>query len=164
MSLHRLFLMRHGEAGWAKDDFSRPLTGSGRRQIKISGNWMAEKSYIPSLTLCSSSARTRETQSILRRILTVASDHQAVTMDSLYDSTRESIRDALVSKSSSSDILLIGHNPGLDDFVSWMCGVDISSVDELFNFNTGSVCVLQYALENNAITFGSGHILDSAHP
>ena len=155
MSLYRLFLMRHGEAGWTKDDFSRSLTVSGRRQIKISGNWMVEKSYIPSLTLCSSSARTRETQSILRRILTVASDHQAVTMDSLYDSTRESIRDAL---------LLIGHNPGLDDFVSWMCGVDSSTVDDVFNFNTGSVCVLQYALENNAITFGSGHILDSAHP
>ena len=164
MSLYRLFLMRHGEAGWIKDDFSRPLTVSGRRQIKISGNWMNERGYIPNLTIFSSSARTRETQSILRRILRVASDHQAITMDSLYDSTRESIRDALFSKSSSSDILLIGHNPGLDDFVSWMCGVDISSVDELFNFNTGSVCVLQYALENNDITFGSGYILDSLHP
>ena len=156
--------MRHGEAGWTKDDFSRPLTVNGRRQIKISGNWMVERGYIPSLTLCSSSARTRETESILRRILTGASDHQAITMDSLYDSTRESIRDALFSKSSSSDILLIGHNPGLDDFVSWMCGVESSSFDQLFVFNTGSVCVLQYALENNAITFGSGRILDGMHP
>ena len=125
---------------------------------------MNERGYIPNLTIFSSSARTRETQSILRRILRVASDHQAITMDSLYDSTRGSIRDALVSKSLSSDILLIGHNPGLDDFVSWMCGVDSSTVDDVFSFNTGSVCVLQYALENNAITFGSGHILDSVHP
>lgn len=164
MSSYRLFLMRHGEAGWTVPDFSRPLTASGRRQIKTSGNWMVEKSYIPSLTLCSSSARTRETHSILRRILTVASNHQAIIMDTLYDSTRESIRDALFSKAVLSDILLIGHNPGLDDFVSWMCGVDSSSVDELFTFNTGSVCVLKYALENNAITFGSGHILDSLHP
>ena len=84
MSLYRLFLMRHGEAGWAKDDFSRLLTGSGRRQIKISGNWMVEKNYIPSLTLYSSSIRTQETRS--------------------------------------------------------------------------------YALENNAITFGSGRILDGMHP
>ena len=156
--------MRHGEAGWARDDFSRSLTVSGRRQIKISGNWMVEKNYIPSLTFYSSSIRTQETRSILGQILAVASDHQAITMDSLYDSTRDSIRDTLCSIPPSPDILLIGHNPGLDDFVSWMCGVESSTFDQLFVFNTGSVCVLQYALENNEITFGSGHILDSMHP
>jgi phosphohistidine phosphatase len=156
--------MRHGEAGWTQDDFSRPLTVSGRRQVKILGNWMVEKNYIPSLTLYSSSVRTQETRSILGHILAVASDHQAIRMDSLYDSTRDSIRDTLCSMSPSPDILLIGHNPGLDDFVRWMCGVDTSSFDQLFVFNTGSVCVLQYALENNAIIFGSGHILDSMHP
>ena len=156
--------MRHGEAGWTKNDFSRPLTASGRRQIKISGNWMVEKNYIPSLTFYSSSARTQETRSILGHILTMTSDHQAIIMDSLYYSTRESIRDALCSKSPSPNMLLIGHNPGLNDFVDWMCGLESSSFDRSFDFNTGSVCVLEYALENNAITFGSGLILDSVHP
>ena len=164
MLVYRLFLIRHGEAGWAKDDFSRSLTVSGRRQIENSGNWMAEKDYVPSLTLYSPSVRTQETRSILRDILIAASDHQAIAMDPLYDSTRTSIRDALSSVPLSQDILLIGHNPGLNDFVSWMCGVDSGSFNELFNFNTGSVCILGYTLENNTITFGCGHILDNVHP
>ncbi len=125
---------------------------------------MVEKKYIPSLTLYSPSIRTRETRSILGNIVAMGSDYEAIIMNSLYDSTRESIKEALFSKSPSSDILLIGHNPGLNDFVSWICGVDSSSFDEPFNFNTGSVCVLQYVLENNAITFGSGQILDGIHP
>jgi phosphohistidine phosphatase len=162
--MYRLFLMRHGEAGWAKNDLLRPLTAQGRIQATVSGNWMREKEYFPTTIYCSPSERTLETVAIVEKILGTAGNCGVKVVDSLYDSTISTIKNTLQSNFSSRSMLLIGHNPGLMDFLTWMCGVESDLHGGFFDFSTGSVCILVCSLENQAFTYGCAHIIDSINP
>ncbi len=163
MSIYRLFLMRHGEASWATDDIFRPLTERGKRQVQVSGKWMNKKKYIPDAIFYSPSTRTRETRLILGAVIAASIDCQDTVLQSLYECSTASIKDTLHSRPLSLNTLLIGHNPGLTDFVNWLCGNDFGIDDNLFDFGTGSLCVLEYTLENQVITFGCGNLVDSIH-
>jgi hypothetical protein len=59
-----LYLLRHGKSEWGDpglDDHDRPLAARGERAAAVVGIHFAQQDYQPSLVLCSSARRTRET-------------------------------------------------------------------------------------------------------
>ena len=121
-----LFIVRHSKAAYMDpqfDDFDRPLTAAGQQSITILLEQIKDISVAPDVVLCSAARRTRETLEGLRSLL--SSFCRVDFDDELYAASRQ----ALASKIHQVDdqcaaLMLVGHNPGLEQLVSWLLGDD----------------------------------------
>ena len=68
--MDRLILLRHGKAeahAASGQDFDRPLTERGRRDVALVARRLAEAGQVPDLVLVSPAARARETWEAMAR-------------------------------------------------------------------------------------------------
>jgi phosphohistidine phosphatase len=81
------------------------------------GRLMKQEQLVPDLVLCSSAQRTRETASLFFAEWTVSPS--IVYRDDLYHAEPVQIEGILNSIDNSIEFLMIiGHNPGLEEFLS----------------------------------------------
>ncbi len=118
-----LYLMRHAKSDWhsaAQADFDRPLNQRGARDAARMGQWLQEQQFAPSIILSSPAQRARQT------VLAVAEasgveEHEVVFNQDLYLADRATLLNNLRSIPDSIDcVLLVAHNPGLDELVEWL--------------------------------------------
>lgn len=65
----RLVMLRHAASSWAETevkDADRPLTEAGRASASATARNVAGRGWMPDLTLCSNSRRSRETVEVMR--------------------------------------------------------------------------------------------------
>jgi phosphohistidine phosphatase len=119
-----LLLMRHGKSSWDDplvEDFDRPLTARGERGAKRIGRWLKDSKLCPDAVLCSTAVRARDTWSLVSDQL--ASIPTVDWMGELYHCPVEGFVEALQRLSSDVKcVLIVGHNPGLEDLVARLCG------------------------------------------
>lgn len=124
----RLYLLRHAHplaAATHQPDFERELSPSGLRQLpKIAGDIIKRTNSFSNLVIYSSTARrTRQTvQGVIGNI----SGIKVKYLHELYLPKREQLLDFVNNLSTSKDILLVGHNPGLSQLASYYSGEQIS--------------------------------------
>ena len=122
MPPERLILMRHAKSSWADPnvgDHDRPLNARGRRAATLVGGHLRHARLRLDLVLCSSATRARQTL----ELLDVASNAEVLVEDQLYgaDAMALLVRLRKVPAAVGS-LLVIGHNPGLEDLVSMLIG------------------------------------------
>ncbi|EWC61130.1 Phosphohistidine phosphatase SixA [Actinokineospora spheciospongiae] len=121
--MRRLVVLRHAKSAWPEGvpDYRRPLADRGRRDAAAVGRWLAAKVGPVDVTLVSPATRTRQTWDIVAAELdgapTVVHDEQ------LYGEGPDSILAVLGTLPQSAEtVLLIGHNPDLEDVVATLSG------------------------------------------
>ena len=124
----RLVVMRHAKSSWkssAATDHERPLNARGRRAAPLVGARLVELGWAPEVVLSSDSARTRETLERMQPILSAgAKVHYS---RDLYLAGIEEIREQLRLVPPEVTVLLIlGHNPGFEEFVTWLSGEEVT--------------------------------------
>ncbi len=117
--MKNLHLLRHAKSSWddpVERDFDRPLNGRGHRAARRMGEWLlAERLHFDRI-LASPALRIRQTiegiEAGLGQRLPVEPDKRIymASAASLFDIVRE-CPDAV------ADLLVIGHNPGLEDLL-----------------------------------------------
>ena len=116
--MHRLILLRHGEAereSASGDDFDRRLAPRGQRESSAMGATLADLGLTPDVALVSSSARTRDTWAAVEPCFPKA---RAVFEDALYHAEAPVVRDAAEQALREANIVMVvGHNPGLQELV-----------------------------------------------
>ena len=119
MAKKELLLFRHAQAGAGSltgRDFARVLTDFGRSQPEPAGHALVSAGFSPQLVLCSSSARTRETLSLLQ-LSGLCAQAEIQFSDALYECTTRQVLMELAGVDESIErVLLVGHNPSLSDF------------------------------------------------
>ena len=120
----RLILLRHAKSEKAEAgqrDHARRLNARGRDDAPMIGAYMARHGLVPDRALVSSAARTRETWE--RVAAALAAQPQAIHEERLYNANSEGIL-ALVKETESGvrTLLLVGHNPGLEDLIEHLTG------------------------------------------
>jgi phosphohistidine phosphatase len=125
-----IYLLRHAKSSWKKDlpDHERPLAGRGRRAAKAIRGHLDELGAGPELVLCSSARRTRETLALIEPALGEA----AIRIErSLYGAESGELLDHLRAVPDGvGSVMLIGHNPGLQDLALELAEPS-ADVDEL---------------------------------
>jgi phosphohistidine phosphatase len=114
----RLHVLRHAKSSWkdpALADHDRPLAGRGRRAGTAICGYIGSNGIDPDLILCSTAARARET---LARIEPALGRQEVKVERALYGASA----DALIARlqrlgGRCESVLIIGHNPGLQDLV-----------------------------------------------
>jgi phosphohistidine phosphatase len=98
-------------------DFDRPLNARGRRAAQAMAEWLSARSLHVDVVLCSAALRTRETLAAVRPALGATAE---IRVDKrLYLAEEDDLLERLAELDEDpqppSQVMLIGHNPGLAD-------------------------------------------------
>jgi phosphohistidine phosphatase len=118
-----LILLRHAKSAWPADtpDVTRPLAERGRRDAAAVGRWLREQVTKIDLVLCSPAVRAVQTWNLaaaqLEAIPRVHHDER------LYSACAEELLQVTLELPHKvSTVVLVGHNPGLEDFLELLTG------------------------------------------
>jgi len=118
-----LVLLRHGKSDWSggEPDHLRPLARRGRRQVPEAGRWLAGHVGVIDLAVVSTAERTRETWRLAAAELEAS---PPVREDArVYAASPRSLLDVIGEvPAEAATVVLVGHNPGLEDLVASLTG------------------------------------------
>ena len=120
-----LLIFRHGKSDWttaAPTDFHRPLARSGRKAVKRMGRWLKEQKLLPDHIVSSPAKRARQTAERLCRSADLPKD-SIHWEGNIYEADVEALLGVLAAcPGSAQRVMLIGHNPGLEELVQYLSG------------------------------------------
>jgi phosphohistidine phosphatase len=118
--LKHLFLLRHAKSSWEDQDLpdhDRPLASRGRKAAKRVAKHLRDEGISPSLVLCSSARRTRET---LER---VEPGGDVRVERELYGASASELLERLRRvPDETQSVMLIGHNPAVQELALELAG------------------------------------------
>ena len=129
-----LYLLRHAKSSWKNQtllDIERPLNGRGRKASEAIGGFLKKEKIIPDLVLSSSAVRARQTTDIIMEAAKLSTD---VRFDErIYEAGAPRLLEVVKQiEKSKNTVLLVGHNPGLEEFLELLTGaVEIMSTATL---------------------------------
>ena len=141
-----LMVMRHAKSSWSDAttaDHDRPLNTRGRSAAGDMGRFAARNGLLPDVVLASDSRRTRETVELWAD---AADWHGPVDhLPELYHASAagllEVARLARAEMAGADRVMLVAHNPGIEDLVSTVC-------DDLVTVPTGTLAVMEHASDD----------------
>ncbi len=163
----RLVLMRHAKSDWFSgvgDDFSRPLSDRGIRDARQMGRWLVAGGYLPSAILSSPSRRTRQTLELLADGSGLDLDARTEWMDDLYHASAGSLRTLLRRVARRPTLMLLGHNPGLEELLAFLVDDDRMLGGYGKRFPTAAVYVLDVVGELADVQAGCARIIAHQRP
>jgi phosphohistidine phosphatase len=120
-----LLLLRHAKSGSlapGSNDFDRTLTDRGRRAAELVGAYVSSHKLHLDLVISSPAVRTRETAEIVLRSSNKRVDLQYDQR--IYEATTQDLLEVIHDvEKRSKQILLVGHNPGLEELLRLLTGV-----------------------------------------
>jgi phosphohistidine phosphatase len=121
-----LSILRHAKSSWddpSLPDHERPLAPRGLRATKRLAAHLIEIGCDPELVLCSDAVRTRAT---LERVQSAFTAPTVQIEEALYGATADRLLARLRDVPDRvQSVLLIGHNPGVQELVADLAGEDL---------------------------------------
>lgn len=116
-----LTILRHAQAGTGSMDYTRMLTGDGWRQAEAAADALKAARFHPGRVLCSPALRTHETLTAVRSAVSIP--EPSILYDkSLYNADAESLARLVAENLPASPLLVVGHNPGLEQLARYLTG------------------------------------------
>jgi len=120
-----LLILRHGKSDWttgAATDFDRPLAKRGRKAVKRIARWAREQDCLPDAVVSSPALRARQTTHRWCRRAGIA-DLPVVWESAIYMADPGTLLRVLArAPSAAGRVLLVGHNPGLEELLCYLAG------------------------------------------
>ena len=157
-----LLAMRHAKSSWDEpnlDDFDRPLNSRGERDAPKMGKRIAKKG-IHVDHICSSPANRAISTA---KLMAEAIDYPLKKIQkeqALYHAGEDSILKIISSLPDTAErVLLVGHNPGLTDFVNNFPGTSIE------NIPTAGLVVIEFDIKEwKSATWKNGKVVHVDSP
>jgi len=127
--MKKISLLRHAKSDWqdtSQRDFDRPLNDKGIRVAKAMGRWIAKKKILFDHIIASPAERVKET---FENFSEGYSEKLNIVWErKIYLASSATILDMIRETSDDhSHILVVGHNPGLEDIIFDLVPDDASS-------------------------------------
>jgi phosphohistidine phosphatase len=120
-----LLLLRHAKSDrqqLSSGDISRPLNKRGRGAALRVGNWMKRHRIRPQWVICSTALRTRETLDLMRSEVNIADELIAFDKRAYLADVGALLAILARCPEDMNNILVIGHNPGMEQLLDYLCG------------------------------------------
>lgn len=144
---HRLILMRHAKSAWPDGvaDFDRPLAPRGETAAPLMGRWLGEQDFRPEVALVSAALRTRATWAeVAPSLIGTPARFEPKIYNARASTLLELVR---AQPQSAKAILVIGHNPGMQELAHGLADPDRSDIEALRRlarkYPTAGVAVLE---------------------
>jgi phosphohistidine phosphatase len=118
-----LLILRHAKSSWddsSISDHDRPLNQRGLKTAPLMGTLLKANKLVPDLILSSTALRAVETARLVAQAAEFNKSIPAVA--SFYPGDPVSYIETLKTQVSAQSIMIIGHNPGLEDLVYTLTG------------------------------------------
>ncbi|MTI19255.1 histidine phosphatase family protein [Rhodobacteraceae bacterium RKSG542] len=144
----RLLLLRHAKSDWSEPglhDHDRPLNARGWKAADLAGQHIQQYQMVPATILCSTALRTRQT--LMQLLPHLRADMKIQIMRDLYMQGDLQYIDTIRALGGpSSKLMLIGHNPAIQDTALELAG---KGNPELFDqmeekFPTAAMAVIDF--------------------
>jgi len=166
----QLFILRHAKSSWddpGVHDHDRPLAPRGRQAVQILHTYVRVHRIEPSLVLCSSARRTRET------LEGVAPTGESLTEPGLYAASAGGLLDRLRQiPAGTPSVMLIGHNPAMQMLVLRLAAPALSQLEDedgdlatvQRKFPTGALATITFDCEWRDLVAGAGRLTGLVRP
>ncbi|MGP3972021.1 SixA phosphatase family protein [Streptomyces sp. 6N223] len=158
----RIVLLRHAKADWPQvSDHDRPLADRGRKDAPVAGRWLAGAGVSPELTLCSTATRCRETWKLTAPEL--SRRPKTVYDDRLYEASLGELIAVINGVDDAiRDLMLVGHNPGIQALADALSGEGEGDALARMNrsgFPTSAMAVLSLTGDWKSVEHGSARLV-----
>jgi phosphohistidine phosphatase len=118
----KLLLLRHAKSAWPDvPDHERPLAKRGRRDAPAVGRWLSQSGYLPSLVLCSTARRARETWQLAQA--EIDSTAPARFEKGVYQATAARLLELVrQTPPGVAALLVVGHDPAISQLALMLAG------------------------------------------
>lgn len=148
-----VILLRHAKSDWSdagQRDFDRPLNDRGERAATLMGRWAKREALQVDRLVASPAARVVDT---LDRFQESFGAMPAPSWDKrVYLASAAMLADVIAEGDDGQDsVMLIGHNPGLEQFILEMVpddGLSLLRDDVAEKFPTAAMAVLDFDVEH----------------
>jgi phosphohistidine phosphatase len=166
VSMKRLYLLCHAKSSWDDQtlaDHDRPLAPRGRRAAKVMAKHLGRKGIAPELVLCSPSTRTRQT---LKRIGPGLGKNADVRIEpELYAAPARDLLEVLHKVPDEVEsVMLIGHNPGIQDIALSLDSGGAASRRGRSKFPTAALATLELNATWRELEPGSAELVSLVKP
>lgn len=124
--MRELLVLRHAKSRWDQptvDDHDRTLAPRGLDAARTMGALIAEAGWLPERILCSTATRAKETLALAREHWPAEPPIPTSELATLYLAAPSRILEIVRRQPDAvARIMLVGHNPGLQSFVSRLAG------------------------------------------
>ena len=121
-----LLILRHAKSSWKFSDLAdhdRPLNKRGKRDAPKIGNLLKEKDLVPDIIISSTAVRAEKTAKMVAKASKYKDEDDVALSDSLYTAGPDAYIDVLTNlQNKYNTVLVIGHNPGLEELVKILSG------------------------------------------
>jgi phosphohistidine phosphatase len=155
----QLYVLRHAKSSWddpALADHDRPLAARGHKAVKLLAEHVREHRISPAQVLCSTALRARET------LDGVAPGGERLIEPELYGaSAGEWIERLKRVPAETESVMVIGHNPALQQLVLALAGHD-GTVER--KFPTGALATVTLECQWSELEPGRGELTELVRP
>jgi phosphohistidine phosphatase len=165
VAVKRLFLLRHAKSSWddpGLDDRDRPLAPRGRRASELIAGHLRREGIAPSLVLCSSARRTRQT---LERVIPALDASDVSIEDGLYGASSGGLLERLREVPEDIEsVMLVGHQPAIQELALDLAGDGAELARVRAKFPTAALATLLFAGEWSELAPGSAELVAYVKP
>lgn len=162
-----LLILRHAKSAWdtgAPTDFERPLAKRGERDAPKIGAWLYREGLVPDLVLSSPARRAKQTTAKVCKRLDIEKK-RIVWEPRIYEGTLQQLLGVLSEcPADVATVLLIGHNPGLEELIMHLAGEDLAIPTDGKILPTASIARLEMLDDWRNLPYGSAQILSITRP
>lgn len=120
-----LYIMRHAKSDWSGpqiSDFERPINKRGTKSAMRIGEWMNENNHIPQKIISSPALRAKETIELVTEQISKFNLEDLTYEDELYHAGFTQLIEFINTyKDKVQSLMLVGHNPGIENLVNYLC-------------------------------------------
>jgi len=162
-----LMLLRHAKSDWGSDaasDFARPLAKRGKADAPRVGSWLYREGLVPDYILSSPAERARQTAVKVCKSLEVRT--QDIRWDeAIYEATVSELLAVLARCPAQARlVLLVGHNPGLEELARYLVGDDLDEPDNGKVLPTAAVARIEMPEDWGQLEPGCGQLIGITRP
>jgi phosphohistidine phosphatase len=142
----RLWLLRHAKSDWGDPDLAdhdRPLASRGERDAARMSAYLDQEAIRPALVLCSSGLRARQTLVGVLAGLGTEIDVRIEPGLYTFDATALLERVRSIPVGDVSSVMLVGHNPAIQDLTLLLAGRGSGLGDVKAKFPTCALAEIQ---------------------
>ncbi|MFJ9737824.1 SixA phosphatase family protein [Streptomyces sp. NPDC101166] len=159
----RIVLFRHAKADWPQvTDHERPLAERGRQDAAVAGRKLTDTGMSIDLALCSTATRTRETW----KLAVHEFPHRPKTVyeERIYEASPGELI-ALLNETPDDvrNVILVGHNPGVQGLADILSGTSEGDARERMNgrgFPAAAFAVVSFDGPWKSLEPGTATLLD----
>lgn len=161
-----LLLLRHGKSDWGSgvDDYHRPLKDRGKRAAQRIGVWIAQQKIIPDRIVTSPAERALVTAQ--KTCKAMGNGDEGIVQDErIYAAGLDELLGVLADcPQDAGRVMLVGHNPGLEELLVWLAGEAVPQPDDGKLLPTATLARLEMPADWCALVAGCARLVSITRP